>query len=107
VTVSQACIDTEVGRTVYELFEQPRTTLVRALLLAHQKAGRIAAEADIEAAASMMSGIGFSAGVVMQVAVRADRAAVRRHVKAAPAIIARGLASPRPASTDESVPQAD
>lgn len=96
VTVSQACIDPEVGRTVSQLFEQPRTTVTRALLLAHQKAGRIAPDADISAAAQMMSGIGFSSGFILQVAFDVDRDVVRSQAKAAAAVIARGIAPRTP-----------
>ena len=94
VTVSQACIDPEVGRTVSTLFEQPRTVLTRALLAAHQTAGRVAADADIDVAAQMISGIGFSSGFVLQVAFGIDREIVRNQVKAAAAFIARGISHP-------------
>ena len=91
VSVSQAMIDPEIGRTISANINNQRVRLTLAKLRRHQEAGRIRAEADIEAIAYAVSSLGFSVGFVFQACFGEDRALARRIVTQAAAAISEGI----------------
>ena len=93
VSVSQATIDSEVGRTIGTNINKQRVRLMLKKLRRHQEAGRIRPEADIEAIAYSISALGFSVGFVFQACFGEDRALARRIVLEAAAAIAAGIAT--------------
>jgi AcrR family transcriptional regulator len=94
VSVSQATIDPEVGRTISADINNQRVRLTLAKLRRHQQAGRIRAETDIEAIAHAISSLGFSVGFIFQACFGEDRALARRIVTEAASAISEGITQP-------------
>jgi AcrR family transcriptional regulator len=91
VAVSQAAVDLEVGRTINEGIHNARVTLTEQKLRAHQQAGRIRPDVDLEAIAQAIVGLGFALGFSFQVSLGQDRRLARRTAKAAAAELSRGI----------------
>jgi AcrR family transcriptional regulator len=91
VAVSQAAIDSEVGRTVNEGAHNERVRLTREKLLRHRRAQRIRPGVDLEAIAQAITGLGFALGFSFQVSLGQDRVLARRIAIEAAAEISRGI----------------
>src|SRR5437867_2741334 len=73
VDVSQAAIDSEIGRTISEGIHNERTRLTKEKLARHEREGRIRSGVDLEAMAQTITGIGFALGFSLQVSLGQDR----------------------------------
>jgi len=91
VAVSQAAIDSEVGRTVNEGAHNERVRLTKEKLRRHQRAGRMRPGVDLEAMAQAITGLGFALGFSFQVSLGQDRRLARRIAVEAAAEISRGI----------------
>jgi AcrR family transcriptional regulator len=78
VAVSQAAIDSEVGRTINEGAHNERVRLTKEKLRRHQREGRIRPGVDLEAIAQAITGLGFALGFSFQVSLGQDRRLARR-----------------------------
>jgi AcrR family transcriptional regulator len=92
VHISRAAIDREVGLTIRDLFNDVRVELLRRRLRAHQAAGRVSADADIDAVAQGITASGFAMSFFGQVVFEFDRDRVAQQADAFAAVIARGIA---------------
>jgi AcrR family transcriptional regulator len=91
VAVSQATIDSEVGRTINEGAHNERVRLTKEKLRRHQREGRIRLGVDLEAIAQALTGLGFALGFSFQVSLGQDRRLARRIAIEAAAEISRGI----------------
>lgn len=91
VAVSQAAIDSEVGRTVNEGAHNERVRLTKEKLRRHQREGRLRPGVDLEAIAQAITGLGFALGFSFQVSLGQDRRLARRIAVEAAAEISRGI----------------
>jgi AcrR family transcriptional regulator len=91
VAVSQAAIDSEVGRTINEGAHNERVRLTKAKLRRHQREGRVRPGVDLEAIAQAITGLGFALGFSFQVSLGQDRRLARRIAIEAAAEISRGI----------------
>src|SRR5439155_24706104 len=91
VSVSQAAIDTEIGRKIGLDVNRQRVRLMVEKLRRHQEAGRIRADADIEAIAYALSGLGFAIGFFFQACFAEDRKLARRIMTSAAGAITEAL----------------
>jgi AcrR family transcriptional regulator len=91
VAVSQAAVDSEVGRTINEGIHNARVKLTKQKLQAHQQAGRIRSEVDLGAIAQAIVGLGFALGFSFQVSLGQDRRLARRIAIQAAAELSRGI----------------
>jgi AcrR family transcriptional regulator len=91
VAVSQAAIDSEVGRTINEGTHNERVRLIQEKLRRHQKAGHVRPGVDVEAIAQAITGLGFALGFSFQVSLGQDRRLARRIAIEAAAEISRGI----------------
>src|SRR3990172_12872524 len=78
VSVSQAAIDPEIGRSVGSGINARQAALIRDKLQRHRAACRIRPDADLEATAHSLTGLGFAIGFLFQVCFGADRSLARR-----------------------------
>jgi AcrR family transcriptional regulator len=92
VAIAQGVIDPTLGHTVCAELNRERARLVREKLARHKAAGRIRADADIDAAAEAIAWLGFDLGFMMQVASGLARDRARDLADRAAEIIVRGLA---------------
>jgi AcrR family transcriptional regulator len=103
VGISQAAIDRDVGHTIGDRVNHVHVAFMAERLRAHQAAGRIAPDLDVDAVAMGISGLNLSMGFFAQVAFDMDRARCRRQAKEMARVIARGLmphaTGDRPANT--------
>src|SRR5436190_14238784 len=90
VAVSQAAIDSEIGRTINEGIHNERVRLTREKLAHHQDRGAIREGVDLDAIAQTITGIGFALGFSFQVSLGQDRAFARRIGTEAAATLSRG-----------------
>jgi TetR/AcrR family transcriptional regulator, regulator of cefoperazone and chloramphenicol sensitivity len=95
VAVSQAAIDSEVGRTVNEGAHNERVRLTKEKLRTHLRARRIRPGVDLDAIAQAITGLGFALGFSFQVSLGQDRGLARRIAVEAAAEISRGISSRR------------
>lgn len=91
VSVSQATIDQEIGRTISTNLNDQRVRLMLQKLRRHQAAGRIRSETDVEAIAYSLSALGFSIGFVFQACFGEDRELARRIMTGAGQAISEGI----------------
>jgi AcrR family transcriptional regulator len=91
VAVSQAAIDSEVGRTINEGAHNERVRLTKVKLRHHQREGRIRPGVDLEAIAQAITGLGFALGFSFQVSLGQDRRLARRIAVETAAEISRGI----------------
>lgn len=91
VAVSQAAIDSEVGRTINEGAHNERVRLTKDKLRRHQREGRIRLGVDLEAIAQAITGLGFALGFSFQVSLGQDRRLARRIAIETAAEISRGI----------------
>jgi len=96
VAVSQAAIDSEVGRTVNEGAHNERVRLTKEKLRRHQRAGRMRPGVDLEAMAQAITGLGFALGFSFQVSLGQDRRLAHRIAVEAAAEISRGISRRSP-----------
>jgi AcrR family transcriptional regulator len=93
VSVSQATIDQEIGRTISTDINDQRVRLMLKKLQRHQAAGGIRADADVEAIAYAISALGFSIGFVFQSSFGKDRDLARRIMAGAAQAISDGISA--------------
>jgi len=91
VAVSQAAIDSEIGRAINEGIHNGRVQLIAKKLRRHKRAGRIRADLDLEATAQTIANLGFAMGFSFQVSLGQDRGDARRITVAAGAALSRGI----------------
>jgi len=91
VAVSQAAIDTAIGRTIGESINRRHAALIVDKLRRHQSAGRILTSANLAATAYAITGLGFAIGFVFQTCFGEDRELARRIMLDAAAALVRGL----------------
>jgi len=91
VAVSQAAVDSEIGRTINEGIHNERVRLTKEKLHRHQRAGRIAPDVDLEATAQAIANLGFAMGFSFQVSLGQDRLLARRITLEAAAALSRGI----------------
>jgi len=91
VSVSQATIDQEIGRTISHDLNNQRVRLMIEKLRRHQEAGRIGGNVDVEAVAYTLSGLGFSIGFVFQACFGEDRELARRIMLGAAGVLSEGI----------------
>jgi TetR/AcrR family transcriptional regulator, regulator of cefoperazone and chloramphenicol sensitivity len=95
VAVSQAAIDSEVGRTVNEGAHNERVRLTKEKLSRHLRARRIRPGVDLDAIAQAITGLGFALGFSFQVSLGQDRGLARRIAIETAAEMSRGISSRR------------
>jgi AcrR family transcriptional regulator len=95
VAVSQAAIDSEVGRTVNEGAHNERVRLTKEKLRRHLRARGIRPGVDLDAIAQAITGLGFALGFSFQVSLGQDRGLARRIAIESAAEISRGISSRR------------
>jgi AcrR family transcriptional regulator len=91
VAVSQAAIDSEIGRTINEGIHNERVRLTAGKLRRHQQAKRIRPDVDVQATAQAIAGLGFAMGFSFQVSLGQDRGLARRITLAGAAALSRGI----------------
>jgi AcrR family transcriptional regulator len=91
VSVAQATIDPELGRSVAGRIHNQRVGLVLEKLRRHKEAGRIRADVDLEAIAQAVAGFGFMLGFMGQVVIGMDREYAQRLTVAFATDLARGI----------------
>ena len=91
VSVSQATIDPEIGRTISAKVNDQRVHLMVRKLERHQAAGRIREGTDVTAIAYALSALGFSIGFVFQACFGEDRALAQRIMEGAALAICNGI----------------
>jgi TetR/AcrR family transcriptional regulator, regulator of cefoperazone and chloramphenicol sensitivity len=96
VAVSQAAIDSEVGRTINEGAHNERVRLTEEKLRRHQRARRVRTRVDLEAVAQAISGLGFALGFSFQVSLGQNRRLARRIAIEAAAELSRGISRRSP-----------
>jgi AcrR family transcriptional regulator len=92
VAVSRATIDPDIGRTVGEIINQQRVSLILNRLQRHRKAGRIRDNVDLDAVAEIVAGIGLMLGFIAQVVFGMDRERVRHIAVESAVALSRGIA---------------
>ena len=93
VCVARSVVDADVGRLIGDRLNGSRVRFFAGRLRTHQRAGRVRADVDVEAAALALSGISFSAGFFVQVVFEMNRDDVRQMVRHTAEIITRGIES--------------
>jgi len=91
VAVSQAAIDSEIGRTINEGIHNERVRLTHEKLARHERHGRIRSGVDLEAIAQTITGIGFALGFSFQVSLGQDRVLARRIAVEAAGTLSHGI----------------
>ena len=91
VAVSQAAVDSEIGRTINEGIHNGRVRLTKGKLQRHLQGGRIRPGVDLNAMAQAITGLGFALGFSFQVSLGQDRRLARRIAIEAAAEISRGI----------------
>jgi AcrR family transcriptional regulator len=102
IATSQAILDPEMGRFVGEQINGSRVRLIVDRLEVHRTAGRIPADADIEALASAIAGYTFAAGFFSQVVFGLDRDMVRKQAQAMARMLCGGILIQSPFRKDTS-----
>ena len=92
VCVSQAAIDPELGAAVRERVQSRIVDAIARRLRAHQDAGRVRSDVDVDALASAISGLGFSSGFMARIAFGDSREKCINTARAAAQAIALGIA---------------
>ncbi len=93
IAVSQAAIDAEVARTISESINTKHRELILEKLRRHRDADRVRPDADLEAIAAVILGLGFATGFFFQVCFTQDRGLSREYMVRAAAALARGIES--------------
>ena len=96
VAVSQAAIDSEIGRTINEGIHNERVRLTKEKLRRHQREGRVRPGVDLEAIAQAITGLGFALGFSFQVSLGQNRRLARRIAIEAAAELSRGISRRSP-----------
>ena len=91
VAVSQAAVDSEIGRTINEGIHNERVRLTKQKLERDQRDGGIRSGVDLEAIAQTITGVGFALGFSFQVSLGQDRELARRIAIEAAATLSRGI----------------
>lgn len=95
VAVSQAAVDSEIGRTINEGIHNERVRLTAKKLRRHKQARRIRPDVDVEATAQAIAGLGFALGFSFQVSLGQDRGLARRITLEAARALSHGISSRR------------
>ena len=104
VSLSQAMIDPELGRSVAGSIHNQRVSFVLERLQRHRDAGRIRRDVDLEAVAQAIAGSGFMLGAMGRVVLGMDREYVQRITVAFASLLTRGM-STGSAADPQSLPQ--
>ena len=91
VSVAQATIDPELGRSVAGRIHNQRVNLILEKLRRHKEAGRICPDVDLEAAAQAVAGFGFMLGFMGQVVIGMDREYAQSITVAFASVLTRGI----------------
>jgi AcrR family transcriptional regulator len=103
VSVAQATVDVELGRSVAGRIHNQRVHLILQKLQRHREAGRIRPDVDLEAVAQAVAGFGFMLGFMGQVVLGMDREYCRRITVAFASQLTRGI-STEPPGQPQSIP---
>ena len=103
VSVAQATIDPELGRSVAGRIHNQRVNLILQKLQRHREAGRIRPDVDLEAVAQAVAGFGFMLGFMGQVVIGMDREYCQRITVAFASQLTRGISS-EPPGEPQSIP---
>jgi len=101
VSVAQATIDPELGRSVAGRIHNQRVNLVLEKLRRHKEAGRIRPDVDLEAVAQAVTGFGFMLGFMGRVVIGMDREYVQRITVAFASLLTRGISAEPPGEPQE------
>jgi len=93
VCVARSVVDPEVGRLIGDRLNGSRVKFNAERLRAHQQAGRIRPDVDVDAVALALSGLGFSGGFFVQIVFEVNRHDVREMMRKTAEIITRGIKS--------------
>jgi len=93
VSLSQAMIDPELGRSVAGSIHNQRVSFVLERLQRHRDAGRIRRDVDLEAVAQAIAGSGFMLGAMGRVVLGMDREYVQRITVAFASLLTRGMST--------------
>ena len=91
VSVAQATIDPELGRSVAGRIHNQRVNLILEKLRRHKEAGRICPDVDLEAVAQAVAGFGFMLGFMGQVVIGMDREYAQSITVAFASVLTRGI----------------
>jgi AcrR family transcriptional regulator len=91
VCVARAVVDADVGRLIGDRLNGSRVRFNAERLRAHQRAGRVRADVDVDAVALALAGLSFSAGFFVQVVFEKNRHDVRQMVRSTAQVITRGI----------------
>ncbi len=103
VSVAQATIDPELGRSVAGSIHNQRVNLILDKLRRHREAGRIRPDVDLEAVSQAVAGFGFMLGFMGQVVLGMDREYCQRITVAFASLLTRGI-SAEPPGEPQSIP---
>lgn len=93
VFMSEAAIDPEIGAAIRERIQVRHIELISQRLRRHQSTGRIRADADVEALAFAISGLGFSAAFMNRIVFGRPREEVVPFIREAARALARGIST--------------
>jgi hypothetical protein len=96
VSVAQATIDPELGRSVAGRIHNQRVHLILEKLRRHKEAGRIRPDVDLEAVAQAVAGFGFMLGFMGRVVIGMDREYCQRITVAFASQLTRGISAEPP-----------
>ena len=101
VSVSEAIIDPQVGRSVNESINRRRVDLIIERLRRQQDAGRLRDDADLEVIAQAVAGLGFALGFMGQVVFCMDRHYVKHLAAGIARVLSRGITVQPPSCRHE------
>jgi AcrR family transcriptional regulator len=104
VSVSEAIIDPQVGRSVNESINRRRVDLIIERLRPHQEAGRLRDDVDLEVIAQAVAGLGFALGFMGQVVFGMDRNYVKRLSAGTARLLSRGITKQPPMTSTSACP---
>lgn len=93
VCMSQAAIDPDIGAAIRDRVVESQFRAIEAKLRAHQEAGRIRPDVNIESMARTVGGLGFSIAFMFRIAFGGTREDAVRIAKDAAAALANGIAN--------------
>jgi AcrR family transcriptional regulator len=104
VSVSEAIIDPQVGRSVNDSINRRRVDLIIERLRCHQEGGRLRDDVDLEVIAQAVAGLGFALGFMGQVVFCMDRNHVKHLAADIARVLSRGIGKGPPATSTSTCP---
>lgn len=98
VCVSEAAIDSELGRSIGDGLNRSRVEQIVERLRGHREAGRIRDDIDLEAVALSIADLGFTLGFFAQVVFEMDREDVHGAARSIARVLSRGIVAREPVS---------